>query len=87
MIGTIKMFCIRMNILSHRNNIVLVLAYNMALQNLYKITNNTSNLTNLSEGCFRGMMNNLSQIAEQLVRLFIYCCRTDHPITGLLQLG
>ena len=48
MIGTIKMFCIRMNILSHRNNIVLVLAYNMALQNLYKITNNTSNLTKIS---------------------------------------
>ena len=26
MAGTIKMFCIRMNILSHRNNIVLFLA-------------------------------------------------------------
>ena len=34
--GTIKMFCIRMNILSHRNNIVLFLACNMAaMQNLY----------------------------------------------------
>ena len=34
--GTIKMFCIIMNILSHRNNIVLFLACNMAtLQNLY----------------------------------------------------
>ena len=33
--GTIKMFCIRMNILSHRNNIVLFLACNMAtMQNL-----------------------------------------------------
>ena len=30
MAGTIKMFCIRMNILSHRNNIVLFLACNMA---------------------------------------------------------
>ena len=28
--GTIKMFCIRMNILSHRNYIVLFLACNMA---------------------------------------------------------
>ena len=36
MLGTIKMFCIRMNILSHRNNIVLFLAYSMAaMQNLY----------------------------------------------------
>ena len=36
--GTIKMFCIRMNILSHRNNIVLFLACNMAaMQNLYTI--------------------------------------------------
>ena len=36
MAGTIKMFCIRMNILSHRNNIVLFLARNMAaMQNLY----------------------------------------------------
>ena len=34
--GTIKMFCIRMKILSHRNNIVLFLACNMAaMQNLY----------------------------------------------------
>ena len=34
--GTIKMFCIRMNILSHRNNIVMFLACNMAaMQNLY----------------------------------------------------
>ena len=34
--GTIKMVCIRMNILSHRNNIVLFLACNMAaMQNLY----------------------------------------------------
>ena len=34
--GTIKMFCIRMNILFHRNNIVLFLACNMAaMQNLY----------------------------------------------------
>ena len=30
MAGTIKMFCIRMNILSHRNNIVLFTACNMA---------------------------------------------------------
>ena len=30
MAGTIKMFCIRMNILTHRNNIVLFLACNMA---------------------------------------------------------
>ena len=36
--GTIKMFCIRMNILSHVNNIVLFLACNMAaMQNLYTI--------------------------------------------------
>ena len=36
MAGTIKMFCIRMNILSHRNDIVLFLACNMAaMQNLY----------------------------------------------------
>ena len=36
MAGTIKMLCIRMNILSHRNNIVLFLACNMAaMQNLY----------------------------------------------------
>ena len=36
MLGTIKMFCIRMNILSYRNNIVLFLACNMAtMQNLY----------------------------------------------------
>ena len=36
--GTIKMFCIRMNILSQRNNIVLFLACNMAaMQNLYCI--------------------------------------------------
>ena len=35
MLGTMKMFCIRMNILSHRNNIVLFLACNMAaVQNL-----------------------------------------------------
>ena len=34
--GTMKMFCIRMKILSHRNNIVLFLACNMAaVQNLY----------------------------------------------------
>ena len=34
--GTITMFCIRMKILSHRNNIVLFLACNMAaVQNLY----------------------------------------------------
>ena len=34
--GTIKMFCTRMNIFSHRNNIVLFLACNMAaVQNLY----------------------------------------------------
>ena len=33
---TVKMFCNRMNILSHRNNIVLFLASNMAaMQNLY----------------------------------------------------
>ena len=33
---TIKMFCIRMNISSHRNNIVMFLACNMAaMQNLY----------------------------------------------------
>ena len=39
--GTIKMFCIRMNILSHRNNIVLFLACNMAaMQNLYKMIYN-----------------------------------------------
>ena len=38
MLGTIKMFCIRMNILSHRNNIVLFLVCNMAaMQNLYKM--------------------------------------------------
>ena len=36
MAGTIEIFCIRMNILSHRNNIVLFLACNMAaMQNLY----------------------------------------------------
>ena len=36
MLGTMKMFCIRMNILSQRNNIVLFLACNMAaMQNLY----------------------------------------------------
>ena len=36
MLGTIKLFCIRMNIFSHRNNIVLFLACNMtAMQNLY----------------------------------------------------
>ena len=36
MAGTIKMFCIRMNIFSHRNNIVLFLVCNMtAMQNLY----------------------------------------------------
>ena len=36
MLGTIKMFCIRMNILSLRNNIILFLACNMtAMQNLY----------------------------------------------------
>ena len=36
MLGTMKMFCIGMNILSHRNNIVLFLACNMAaVQNLY----------------------------------------------------
>ena len=34
--GTIKILCIRMKILSHRNNIVLFLACNMAaVQNLY----------------------------------------------------
>ena len=34
--GTMKMFCIRMNILSHRNNTELFLACNMAaMQNLY----------------------------------------------------
>ena len=34
--GAIKIFCIRMNILSHRNNIVLFLACNIAaMQNLY----------------------------------------------------
>ena len=34
--GTMKMFCIRMNILSRRNNIELFLACNMAaMQNLY----------------------------------------------------
>ena len=37
MAGTIKMFCIRMNILSHRNNIELFLPCNMAaMQNLYR---------------------------------------------------
>ena len=36
--GTIKMFYNRMNILSHRNNIVLFLACNMAaMQNLYSV--------------------------------------------------
>ena len=36
MAGTIKMFCIRMNILSHRNNIELFQSCNMAaMQNLY----------------------------------------------------
>ena len=36
MAGTIKMFCIRMNILSHRSNIELFLPCNMAaMQNLY----------------------------------------------------
>ena len=36
MTGTIKMFCIRMNILFHRNNIELFLPCNMAaMQNLY----------------------------------------------------
>ena len=35
--GTMKMFCIRMNILSHRKNIELFLACKMAaVQNLYK---------------------------------------------------
>ena len=37
MAGTIKMFCIRMNILYHRNNIVLFLACSLAaMQNLYR---------------------------------------------------
>ena len=36
--GTMKMFCIRMNILSHRNNIELLLACNMAaMQDLYRL--------------------------------------------------
>ena len=36
MAGAIKMFCIRINILSHRNNIELFLPCNMAaMQNLY----------------------------------------------------
>ena len=40
--GTMKMFCIRMNILSHRNNIVLFLACNMAaMQNLYSMVNHS----------------------------------------------
>ena len=34
MAGTIKMFCIRMNILSHRNNIELFLSCNMAAKPL-----------------------------------------------------
>ena len=50
--GTIKMFCIRMNILSHRNNIELFLACNMAaMQNLYcqNYTEDQSVLSGLSK--------------------------------------
>ena len=47
MAGTIKMLCIRMNILSHRNNIELFLPCNMAaMQNLYC----QANLTKLDVG-------------------------------------
>ena len=53
MLGTMKMFCIRMNILSHRNNIVLFLACNMAaVQNLYRLIFNVTWLLGRKDGRF-----------------------------------
>ena len=68
MAGTIKMFCIRMNILSHRNNIVLFLACKMAtMQNLYSLVEVSGRGTvNVSVGWCQGGVQTLTFFRDKI---------------------